>query len=115
MLERTGKTNLIQKQKVDLDKERFQLDANYLQKNGSKFVFPKFLYARTTNSKTIDVSYIPQCLDAVEYIRNDSPDVELEEEIRKYLCEECSSDDEPTITEIARHFYELGKLNAKEE
>ena len=37
-----------------------------------KFVFPKFLYARTTNNKTIDVSYAPQSLDAVEYIRNDS-------------------------------------------
>ena len=41
--------------------------------------------------------------------------VDLEKEIQRYLCEECSSDDEPTITEIARHFYELGKLNAKEE
>ena len=27
MLERTGKTNLLQKQKVDLDKERLQLEA----------------------------------------------------------------------------------------
>ena len=69
MLERTGKTN---KQKVDLDKERLQLEATYRQKNRSKFVFPKFLYARTTNNKTIDVSYVPQSLDAVEYIRGDS-------------------------------------------
>lgn len=37
-----------------------------------KFIFPKFLYARTTNNKTIDVSYAPQSLDAVEYVRNDS-------------------------------------------
>ena len=35
-------------------------------------MFPKFLYARTTNNKTIDVSYAPQSLDAVEYIRSDS-------------------------------------------
>lgn len=68
MLERTGKTN---KQKTDLDKERLQLEATYLQKDRSKFVFPKFLYARTTNNKTIDVSYAPQSLDAVEYIRSD--------------------------------------------
>lgn len=36
-----------------------------------KFTFPKFLYARTTNNKTIDVSYAPQSLDAIEYVRND--------------------------------------------
>lgn len=37
-----------------------------------KFVFPKFLYARTTNNKTIDVSYAPQSLDAIEYVRKDA-------------------------------------------
>ena len=40
------------------------------EKKEVKFVFPKFLYARTTNNKTIDVSYAPQSLDAVEYIRS---------------------------------------------
>lgn len=40
--------------------------------------------------------------------------MDLEKEIQRYLCEECSSDDEPTIAEIARHFYELG-LNARKE
>lgn len=40
--------------------------------------------------------------------------VDLEKEIQRYLCEECSSDDEPTIAEIARHFYELG-LNARKK
>lgn len=79
MLERTGKTNLSQKQEVDLDKERFQLEGIKGNLEG-----------------------IPS-------------NVDLEKEIQRYLCEECSSDDEPTITEIARHFYELGKLNAKEE
>jgi len=49
----------------------------------AKFVFPKFLYARTTNNKTIDVSYAPQSLNAIEYIRSDSlqqeePEVDLE-------------------------------------
>ena len=42
------------------------------EKKEVKFVFPKFLYARTTNNKTIDMSYAPQSLDAVEYIRSDS-------------------------------------------
>lgn len=46
-----------------------------------EFVFPKFLYARTTNNKTIDVSYAPQSMDAVEYIRSDSPDVDLEKTV----------------------------------
>lgn len=45
----------------------------------SKFVFPKFLYARTTNNKTIDVSYVPQSLDAVEYTRSDSLQQEQKE------------------------------------
>ena len=36
-----------------------------------KFVFPNFLYARTVDNKTIDVSYAPQSMDAVEYIKND--------------------------------------------
>ena len=36
-----------------------------------KFVFPKYLYARTKNNKTIDMSYAPQDMTAVEYIRND--------------------------------------------
>ena len=40
--------------------------------------------------------------------------VDLEKEIQRYLCEECSSDDEPTITEIATHFYELG-FNARKK
>lgn len=36
-----------------------------------KFVFPKYLYARTKDNKTIDMSYAPQDMTAVEYIRND--------------------------------------------
>lgn len=50
-----------------------------------KFVFPKYLYARTKDNKTIDMSYAPQDMTAVEYIRNDfveqeQPDVDLEKE-----------------------------------
>ena len=46
--------------------------------------------------------------------KQEQPEVDLEKKIRRYLCEECSSDDEPTIAEIARHFYELG-LNARKK
>ena len=51
-----------------------------------KFVFPNFLYARTVDNKTIDVSYAPQSMDAVEYIKNDpteQPEVDLEEFTQK--------------------------------
>ena len=36
-----------------------------------KFVFPKYLYARTKDNKTIDMSYVPQDMTAIEYVRND--------------------------------------------
>ena len=32
----------------------------------------------------------------------------VEDEIERYLRVECSSDDEPSVSEIARHFYDLG-------
>ena len=62
------------------------------EKKEVKFVLPKFLYARTTNNKTIDVSYAPQSLDAVEYIRSDflqqeQPEVDLENYISNKLRE----------------------------
>lgn len=57
------------------------LDVNEQEQSESSkgnFVFPNFLYARTEDNKTIDVSYAPQSLDAVEYIRNDSLQQEQE-------------------------------------
>ena len=50
-----------------------------------KFVFPKYLYARTKDNKTIDMSYASQDMTAVEYIRNDfveqeQSEVDLEKE-----------------------------------
>ena len=41
--------------------------------------------------------------------------LELEEEISRYLREECSDDDEPSISEIARHFAQWGAEHAKNE
>lgn len=37
----------------------------------SKFVFPDKLYARTNDNITLDISYAPQTLEAVEYTRTD--------------------------------------------
>ena len=38
----------------------------------SKFVYPDKLYARTKDDITLDISYAPQTLEAVEYIRKDA-------------------------------------------
>ena len=38
----------------------------------SKFVYPDKLYARTENNKTLDISYAPQTLEAVEYTCTDA-------------------------------------------
>ena len=37
----------------------------------SKFVYPDKLYARTKDNITLDISYAPQTLEAVEYTRTD--------------------------------------------
>ena len=47
-------------------------------------------------------------------VRQDQPDVDLEKEIKNYLATKCAGDDEPSVSEIARHFYELG-LNTRKE
>ena len=41
-------------------------------KTKSKFNFPVKLYARTEDNKTIDISYAPQNLNAVEYVLSDA-------------------------------------------
>lgn len=97
-----------------------------------KFVFPKYLYARTKDNKTIDMSYAPQDMTAVEYVRNDfveqeQPEVDLEKEIDKEWAK-CEPVDEGMGLEsanivneqfdsIARHFAEWGAihLSAKKE
>lgn len=38
----------------------------------SKFVYPDKLYARTNDNITLDISYAPQTLEAVEYTRTDA-------------------------------------------
>lgn len=39
----------------------------------------------------------------------EQPEVELEKEIKNYLATKCAGDDEPSVSEIARHFYELAR------
>lgn len=57
-----------------------------------KFVFPNHLFARTKNNKTIDVSYAPQDMTAVDYINKDVLIEWLEEMKITYT--------EPEISEI---------------
>lgn len=38
----------------------------------SKFVYPDRLYARTNDNITLDISYAPQTMEAVEYVRTDA-------------------------------------------
>lgn len=45
-------------------------------------------------------------------IQQEQPKEELEKEIKNYLATKCAGDDEPSVSEIARHFYELG-INAR--
>ena len=46
------------------------MEANEAPK--SKFVYPDKLYARCKDNKTLDMSYAPQDLEAVEYTRTDA-------------------------------------------
>ena len=96
----------------------------------SKFVFPKYLYAKTRDNKTLDVSYAPQSIDAIEYIRNDfveqeQPKVDLEKELDNWRHNHFHGGrdliglageylERGSQLDIARHFYELGLKAGKE-
>ena len=49
-----------------------------------------------------------------ELAKQEQPEVNLEKEIKNYLATKCAGDDEPSVSEIASHFYELG-LNTRKE
>lgn len=42
-------------------------------------------------------------------LQQEQPEVDLEKEIKNYLASKCADDDEPSVSEIARHFYELAR------
>ncbi len=87
-----------------------------------KFMFPNFLYARTVDNKTIDVSYAPQSIDAVEYIKNDpteQPEVDFEEILDKWRHDHFNGKrdghysgeylERKSQMDLARYCFELGK------
>ncbi len=55
-----------------------------------------------------------ELLDFIASLQQEQPEVDLKEEIKNYLTTECAADDEPSVSEVARHFYELG-LNARKK
>ena len=53
----------------------------------SKFVYPDKLYARCKDNKTLDISYAPQTLEAVEYTRTDVFMKKAKEGFCKAMCQ----------------------------
>ena len=63
----------------------YSLQQEQLNTPKGKFNFPKFLYVRTLDNKTIDMSYAPQNMEAIEYVRNDFIEQEqLEIDLKKF-------------------------------
>lgn len=42
------------------------------ERQKSNFVYPDKLYARTNDNITLDISYAPHTMEAVEYVRTDA-------------------------------------------
>ena len=74
----------------------------------SKFVYPDKLYARTKDNKTLDVSYAPQTLEAVEYTRTDAFIEKACEWIREFnnhhYIMRYSDSCEPPLSEVTEWF-----------
>lgn len=45
--------------------------------------------------------------ETIASLQQEQPEVDLEKEIKNYLATKCAGDDEPSVSEIARHFYGL--------
>lgn len=73
------------------------MEANEAPK--SKFIYPNKLYARTNNNITLDISYAPQTLEAVEYTRTDA----FIEKACDAYCKVCGHFSHTVPTHICRH------------
>lgn len=81
-----------------------------------KFVFPKYLYARTKDNKTIDMSYAPQDMTAMEYIRNDLVEQEQLDGYNRAMIEVKEKVDELyNETSIGLNEYDSGLYNGVAE
>lgn len=75
-----------------------------MEASKSKFVYPDKLYARCKDNKTLDMSYVPQNMEAVEYTRTDS----FIERVESFLNKK-DDRDYYTIGYIKRHLQEIIK------
>ena len=75
----------------------------------SKFVYPDKLYARTNNNITLDISYAPQTLEAVEYTRTDVFIKKAAEWLMDY-----EFNDSPTIADRRKRVDEFKKYMKEE-
>ena len=64
--------------------------------------------------RDVEIKTLNELISIITSLQQDQPEVELEKEIKNYLATKCAGDDEPSVSEIARHFYALG-LDARKE
>lgn len=67
----------------------------------------------TESWKGVDVDAMLAECRGYDEEKSEKPTDGLEEEISRYLREECSGDDEPSISEIAEHFAQWGAEHLK--
>lgn len=121
------------KHRIRLNKEMLEIDSRpsdwgRIQEGSYILRFIEYIQQEQPDLPGIEDPGIPgkdfipvEWVDACEMygkwkiVRQDQPDVDLEKEIKNYLATKCADDDEPSVSEIARHFYELGLNTRKEE
>ena len=73
---------------------------------------------RRLSNRYIDTEgYENELLEIIKSLQQEQSEMDLEKEIKNYLATKCAGDDEPSVSEIARHFAEWGAihLNARKE
>ena len=67
---------------------------------------------RRLSNRYIDTEdYENELLEIIDSLQQEQPEVDLEKEIKNYLATKCAGDDEPSVSEIARHFAEWGAIH----
>lgn len=95
--------------------------AHYIDAEQLKAELDKRYAEYRTKMKTDDFTYYEGMADALDLFEQyidtfpEQPVEGLEEEITRYLREECSSDNEPSVSEIARHFAEWGRKDKEDK
>lgn len=104
------------KQKAEFEKEfnRFKQIAGMINWPAYEEIYKKiilwFMAWGADNFPNLNKVTDPDELD----FQQEQLEENLEKEIKNYLATECAEDDEPSVSEIARHFYELG-FNARKK